>query len=89
MYKTLLSVKYLLMEARRIEIYFLLCEGTERQQNDYSSGGTTYDGLRVPKGSSGYKSSSHQKDLRKWHMSENNKTGTEEDTFSLHSLQNG
>ena len=48
-------------------------KATERQENDCSSGGTTFEGIRVPKGSSsvrktsGYKPRCHQKSLRMTH----------------------
>ena len=49
----------------------------------------TFQGLRVPTGSSlirktsSYKSRSHQKDLPKQPLPENNKTGIEEENFIL------
>ena len=83
-----------------IEIFTLLRAGFKKtdkskSQNKCSLHGTTFEGLRAPKKSSsirkisGYRPRSHQKSLEKWSMLENDKTGTEEENFSLHRIHDG
>ena len=96
MYKKLLNVKYRLMEDKRIEILTLLraqerwdFKADERQQNDCSSGGIKFEGIRVPKlASSIRKTRRYQKGFRKRPVLENDKTCTKEN-ISLYCVQDG
>ena len=96
-YKKLLNIKSRPIRLKELKYSLWLQENwhfkiPECRKHDCSSEGTTFESLRVPKGSfsirktSVYKPRSHQKGSQERLMPENDKTGTEEGNFNLHSI---